>query len=123
MGDAAVTDLDRERALTYREENAELIDACQRGHGTLYGQDDLAAVVGGLSNECVARELNERAEMRRSDEYLESYRRAEADLTERGEQIRRLEEIVEIVRALRLHVRSDRLCAALDRLDAPEAAE
>jgi hypothetical protein len=75
-----------ERALTLREEEDELIQACRDGYGTLYGQEDLAEVVVALSDECEAREQNERAEMRRADEYQEAYRRAEAELEQlRGE--------------------------------------
>lgn len=67
------------RLKTYREEEHELIDACRMGHGTMYGQDDLADVVAALAVECEYREQNERVEMRRADEYQAAYRAAEAE--------------------------------------------
>jgi hypothetical protein len=68
------------RVKTFREEEHELIDACRMGHGTMYDQDDLADVVAALAVECENRERNERAEMKRADEYQDAYRAAAAEL-------------------------------------------
>jgi hypothetical protein len=69
-----------QRVKTFREEEHELIEACHMGHGTMYDQDDLADVVSALADECENRERNERAEMKRADEYRDAYRAAEAEL-------------------------------------------
>lgn len=77
---------------TFREEEHELIQACRDGHGTMYGQDDLADVVAGLAIECENREANERAEMRRADEYQKAYRAAESERDVLAVRVRELEE-------------------------------